>query len=98
MGLSDAASDFILLFILKIFMDVSFSLSMCAVVCACAPVLSPEDDIGGLISHGLPIPLRKILSLNLGLVFFFRMGRILLPLPPHLLPTGVTGVCGCLAF
>lgn len=70
MGLSDAESDFILLFILKIFMDVSFSLSMCAVVCACAPVLSPEDDIGGLISHGLPIPLRKIISLNLGLVFF----------------------------
>lgn len=51
-------------------MFLSFSLSMCAVVCACAPVLSPEDDIGGLTSHGLPIPLRKILSLNLGLVFF----------------------------
>lgn len=52
-------------------MFLSFSLSMCAVVCACVPVLSPEDDIGGCISHGLPIPLRKILSLNLRLVFFF---------------------------
>lgn len=51
-------------------MFLSFSLSMCAVVCACVPVLSPEDDIGGRISHGLPIPLRKILSLNLRLVFF----------------------------
>lgn len=82
-------------------MFLSFSLSMCAVVCACAPVLSPEDDIGGLTSHGLPIPLRKILSLNLGLKFFFfegGLGRTLLPLPPHLLPTGVTGVCGCLAY
>lgn len=50
---------------------------MCAVVCTCAPVWSPEDDIGGLISHGLPIPLRKILFLNLGLVcvFFFFFGQ-----------------------
>lgn len=66
-------------------------------MCTCAPVWSPEDDIGGLISHGLPIPLRKILFLNLGLVcvvFFLGGGRILLPL----LLAGVTGVCGCLAY